>query len=76
MNRDLVVHQVVAIDAQIRHMIALTQTVGSAEELKARLPALLEESAAATQRIPSRYRRPNAPKAASIAAGTEGATPR
>ncbi len=52
MNRDLIVHHLVAIDAQLRRMRRLAVSLGAAE-LKARLPALVEETTRGMQRVMS-----------------------
>lgn len=50
MSRDLVVHHLVGLDAQLRRMRCLARTIGSSAELQARLPKLLDESCRASQR--------------------------
>lgn len=58
MNRDLVLHHLVALDAQIRRVCALARSIGDAEELRARLPRLLDETARTSQRALSAIARP------------------
>lgn len=54
MNRDLVIHHLVAIDAQLRRMHRLADTIQDGAELKARLPGLLGETAKAMHGLMSR----------------------
>ena len=44
MNRDLVIHELVAVDAQLRRIRRLAQSIGDAKESKARLPQLITET--------------------------------
>lgn len=53
MNRDLLIHHVVALDAQLRRLRRLADAIGDGAELKARLPALIAESCRTTQRLMS-----------------------
>jgi hypothetical protein len=43
-RRDLVIHHLVAIDAQMRRIRGLAGTIGNAVELKARIVPLLDET--------------------------------
>jgi hypothetical protein len=51
---DLLIHHLVAIDAQLRRMRRLAHHVGNSEELRARLTALLDESCRDLHRLMSR----------------------
>ena len=44
MNRDLVIHELVAVDAQLRRIRRLAQSIGDSKELQARLPQLITET--------------------------------
>lgn len=44
MNRDLVIHELVAVDAQLKRIRRLAESIGDAEQLKARLPQLITET--------------------------------
>jgi hypothetical protein len=43
MNRDLILLELVALDAQLRRIRRLAQSIGSSDELKARLPPLITQ---------------------------------
>lgn len=53
MNRDLIVHHLVALDAQLRRLRRLSETIGDGAELKARLPRLIAETCGSMQRLMS-----------------------
>lgn len=53
MNRDLIIHRLVALDAQLRRLRRLADNIGDGAELKARLPTLIAESCVSMQRIMS-----------------------
>lgn len=72
MNRDLVVHNLVALDAQLRRMRSLVRTIKNPAELTARLPALLEESCRTSQRALSRVAVPEGWQATPAAPIEEG----
>ena len=44
LDRDLVIHHVVAIDAQLRRIRGLASKIGDGAELKARIGPLLDET--------------------------------
>ena len=44
MNRDLIIHHLVAVDAQLRRIRRLANSIGDGNELKVRLPPLIEET--------------------------------
>jgi len=44
MTRDLLIHHLVAIDAQLRRIRRLANSIGDGNELKVRLPPLIEET--------------------------------
>lgn len=54
MKRDLVIHELVAVDAQLRRLRRLAESIGDAEQLKARLPRLIGETAKRVQVLCSR----------------------
>ena len=54
MNRDLVIHELVAVDAQLRRIRRLAQSIGDAKESKARLPQLIEETSRRVNALCSR----------------------
>lgn len=54
MDRDLIVQQVVAIDAQLRRMRRLAESITDPAELRARLPRLLAETARTSHALLSR----------------------
>ena len=43
-SRDLVIHHLVAIDAQLRRIRGLVRKIGDAQELAARIAPLLDET--------------------------------
>lgn len=51
MNRDLIAHHVVALDAQIQRLRRICAEVRDPVELKARLPRLLELTADRTRQL-------------------------
>lgn len=57
MKRDLIVHHLVALDAQLRRVRALAGSIGSPAELQARLPALIDESCRTLDRVMGQIRR-------------------
>lgn len=44
MNRDLVIHVLVAVEAQLRRIERLSLSIGDAEEHRARIPPLVNET--------------------------------
>lgn len=54
MTRDLIIHHLVALDAQLRRLHRLAETIGSLDELKVRLPPLIAETHRRVQVLCSR----------------------
>ena len=44
MNRDLIIQNLVAVDAQLRRIERLSKKIGDVTEHKARIPPLIEET--------------------------------
>jgi len=51
MNRDLVIHHLVAIDAQLRRMRRLAHRINDGVEIRARLTPLLDQTCVDMHRI-------------------------
>ena len=54
MNRDLILQELVALDAQLRRIRRLAQSIGDANESKARLPPLIEQTSRRVNALCSR----------------------
>jgi hypothetical protein len=54
MKRDLLIHHLVGIEAQLRRLRRLAHHVGDAAELRARLTPILDESCRDLHRLTSR----------------------
>lgn len=54
MTRDLIIQHLVGLDAQLRRIERLAANIGSAEEIKARIPPLIECAARSVQQLASR----------------------
>lgn len=54
MNRDLIIHQLVAVDAQLKRIRRLAESIGDAGELKDRLPPLITETSRQVNALCSR----------------------
>ena len=51
MNRDQIIHELVAIDAQLRRMRRLSERINSDAEFRARLPELIARTAQGVNRV-------------------------
>ncbi len=54
MNRDTVIHQLIAVEAQLRRLRRLAESIHDPLELQARLPGLIVETHRSVQSLVSR----------------------
>jgi hypothetical protein len=54
MNRDLVIHHLVGVEAQLRRIERLSSSIGDPTEHKARIPALITETRRTLQTLTGR----------------------